>query len=173
MGVAVWPPTASSPRSNVGADVRPFRQIGLADDHGARLPQAGPGRVSVGDVVRQSEAAGGGGQRSSVSILSLISTGIPNSGPRARRIRSSVRAWSRAVIDGDDGVDARVERPDPLQRRLGVAVAEADESKSGGGRPRGRLTQQQGRKSEGGGAHLTLCISSGCSKRLACPCRRR
>ncbi len=111
--VARQPATPAPAAGGVlGAEVRPLAQVRLAEQHGAGLAQA---RDDAGVAQRDARRRRASEpavvfMRSAVSMLSLISTGMPCSGPRTRaRLAFGVEPIGdveRVGVQLDDAVEA-------------------------------------------------------------------
>ena len=128
--IAALPAPGAPPAGRAGrADVGPLAHVGLGQQDRARGPEPlGDVRVPRRDRTLQRERPAVVVIRSAVSMLSLSSTGMPCSGPRAplaARSRSSASAMDRAsglvsMMDWSMGPGA-VNRRDPRQIQLGNA----------------------------------------------------
>ena len=101
------------------ADVGPFAEVGLAENHRASLAQAGDQRgVAVGDIGGQCEAARGRGQ--GAGDLDIVLDQDRHSGERTAQAAGvdSARLVDRGGVERDDGVDRGL---DPLDTRDGGA----------------------------------------------------
>ena len=115
--------TAPSAGGMAGTNVGPLTEIGLAQDHGAGLAQL-RGDKSIarsGAIPASASDPAVVFMRSPVSMLSLMRTGMPCSGPRGP---FDLRSWSSALgdlesvgVELDDGVEPRPGLVDLLNAR--------------------------------------------------------
>ena len=159
-GLRVWPPTALQPEIELlermfAHSLRLALPTITAPAARSRATRGASRPVTLSTRARLPAVVGSGPM---VSILSLIRIGMPNSGPRARRIAvERPRLVERGRIDRDDRVEPRIEPADPRPaRRWYWPAALASELKRGLALP-GRIAQaddgtkrrQAGRRSSG------------------------
>ena len=151
VGIAGLPADRAPARDRLArADIRPFAEVGLAEDDRARSPQPRDQRcIAAGDVVGQREAAGSGRQRSRDLDIILDQHRLPRQRAGARGAVDRLGLRDRGGIDGEDRMDHRVDRLDPIDRRAGRAFRRTDRNKRRWHIDRGAAPKRQSRDQAG------------------------
>ncbi len=124
-GIAGLAADRAPARNRVGrADVGPFAQVGLAEDHRARRPKPRyQRRVAIGDVAGQRQAARGRRQRSRDLDIVFDQDRLAGDDPE----RAAARVERLGLVDGggidrEHGVGRAIDPRDALQRGAHIAL---------------------------------------------------